>query len=66
MKYDWQTDNRTIQVLMEVLAEEAQRNPVWTLQGLFALCREFSLLDDVPENADYFDEVYLTIAEPVL
>lgn len=63
MKYDWQTDNRTIQVLMEVLAEEAQRNPVWTLQGLFALCREFSLLDDVPENADYFDEVYLTIAE---
>ena len=30
MKYDWQTDNRTIQVLMEVLAEEAQRNPVWT------------------------------------
>lgn len=63
MKYYKQTDNRTIQMLMEVLEEEAQKNPVWTLQGLFALCRDVSLLDDVPENADYFDEIYLTIAE---
>ena len=63
MSYYQQADNRTIQTLMEVLEEEAQKNPVWTLQGLFALCREVSLLDDVPENADYFDEIYLTIAE---
>ncbi len=63
MSYYQQADNRTIQTLMEVLEEEAQKDPVWTLQGLFALCREVSLLDDVPENADYFDEIYLTIAE---
>ncbi len=63
MNYYKQTDNRTIQMLMEVLEEEVQKNPVWTLQGLFALCRDVSLLDDVPENADYFDEIYLTIAE---
>lgn len=63
MKYDQQADHRTIRILMEVLEEEAQKNPTWTLQGLFALCREVSLLDDVPENADYFDEIYLTIAE---
>ena len=63
MNYDQQTDHRTLQMLMEVLAEETQKNPVWTLQGLFALCRDVSLLDDVPENADYFDEIYLTIAE---
>ena len=63
MNYYKQTDNHTIQMLMEVLEEEAQKNPVWTLQGLFALCRDVSLLDDVPENADYFDEIYLTIAE---
>lgn len=63
MIYDKQTDNHTIQMLMEVLEEEVQKNPVWTLQGLFALCRDVSLLDDVPENADYFDEIYLTIAE---
>ena len=63
MSYYQQADNRAIQMLMEVLEEEAQKDPVWTLQGLFALCREVSLLDDVPENADYFDEIYLTIAE---
>ena len=63
MIYDKQTDNHAIQMLMEVLEEEVQKNPVWTLQGLFALCRDVSLLDDVPENADYFDEIYLTIAE---
>lgn len=63
MNYYKQTDNRTIQMLMEVLEEEVQKNPVWTLWGLFALCRDVSLLDDVPENADYFDEIYLTIAE---
>ena len=63
MNYYKQTDNHTIQMLMEVLEGEAQKNPVWTLQGLFALCRDVSLLDDVPENADYFDEIYLTIAE---
>lgn len=63
MNYYKQTDNHTIQMLMEVLEEEAQKNPVWTLQGLLALCRDVSLLDDVPENADYFDEIYLTIAE---
>lgn len=63
MNYYKQTDNRTIQMLMEVLEEEVQKNPVWTLQGLFALCRDVSLLDDVPENADYFDEIYLTFAE---
>lgn len=63
MIYYKQTDNYTIQMLMEILEEEARKNPVWTLQGLFALCRDVSLLDDVPENADYFDEIYLTIAE---
>ena len=63
MNYYQQADNRTLQMLMEVLEEETQKNPVWTLQGLFALCRNVSLLDDVPENADYFDEIYLTIAE---
>jgi hypothetical protein len=63
MIYYKQTDNHTIQMLMEILEEEARKNPVWTLQGLFALCRDVSLLDDVPENADYFDEIYLTIAE---
>lgn len=63
MIYYKQADNHTIQMLMEVLEEETKKNPVWTLQGLFALCREVSLLDDVPENADYFDEIYLTIAE---
>ena len=63
MIYYKQTDNYTIQMLMEILEEEARKNPVWTLQGLFALCRGVSLLDDVPENADYFDEIYLTIAE---
>ncbi len=63
MNYDQQTDHRALQMLMEVLAEETQKNPVWTLQGLLALCRDVSLLDDVPENADYFDEIYLTIAE---
>lgn len=63
MNYYKQTDNRTIQMLMEVLEEEVQKNPAWTLWGLFALCRDVSLLDDVPENADYFDEIYLTIAE---
>lgn len=63
MIYYKQTDNHTIQMLMEVLEEETKRNPVWTMQGLFALCRDISLLDDVPENVDYFDEIYLTIAE---
>ena len=63
MKYYKQTENRTLQILMEVLEEEAKKNPLWTLQGLFALCRDVSLLDDVPENADYFDEIYLTFAE---
>ena len=61
--YDKQTDSHAIQDLMEVLEEEAQRDPAWTLQGLLALCRDVSLLDDVPENADYFDEIYLTLAE---
>ena len=63
MKYYKQTENRTLHILMEVLEEEAKKNPLWTLQGLFALCRDVSLLDDVPENADYFDEIYLTFAE---
>lgn len=63
MKYYKQTENRTLQILIEVLEEEAKKNPLWTLQGLFALCRDISLLDDVPENADYFDEIYLTFAE---
>ena len=63
MNYYKQTDNRTIRMLMEVLEEGTQKKPMWTLQGLFALCRDVSLLDDVPENADYFDEIYLTIAE---
>ncbi|WP_317380719.1 DUF3592 domain-containing protein [uncultured Intestinimonas sp.] len=63
MNYHQQTDRRTLRMFMEVLEEETQKNPVWTLQGLFALCRDVSLLDNVPENADYFDEIYLTIAE---
>lgn len=63
MKYYKQTENHTLQILMEILKEETQNNPMWTLQGLFALCRDVSLLDDVPENADYFDEIYLTFAE---
>lgn len=63
MNYSQQAEDRTIQTLMEVLAEEAQKNPVWTLQGLLALCRDVSLLDDVPENADFFDGVYLTLGE---
>lgn len=63
MMYYKQTDSRTIQILITVLKEEAKKSPVWTLQGLFALCRDTSLLDDVTENADYFDEIYLTIAE---
>ena len=63
MKYDTLAENHTLQMLMEVLEEESQKNPVWTLQGLFALCRDVSLLDDVPEHADYFDEIYLIFAE---
>lgn len=63
MKYYMDADNKTVQMLREVLEEEAQKNPVWTLQGLFAVCRNLSFLDDVPENADYFDEIYLIFAE---
>ena len=63
MIYYKQADNHTIQMLMKILEEEAKKNPVWTLQELFLLCRDISLLDDVPENADYFDEIYLTFAE---
>lgn len=37
MKYYKQTENRTLHILMEVLEEEAKKNPLWTLQGLFAL-----------------------------
>ena len=63
MKYYMYADNQTVQMLREVLEEEAQKNPVWTLQELFAMCRNLSFLDDVPENADYFDEIYLIFAE---
>ena len=63
MIYYKQTNNHTIQVLMEILEKEAQKSSGLTLQGLFDLCRNISLLDDVPENADYFDEIYLAIAE---
>ena len=64
MKYYKQTENRTLHILMEVLEEEAKKNPLWTLQGLFALCRDVSLLDDVPENADYFDCLLYTSPSP--
>ena len=62
MKYYMYADNQTVQMLREVLEEEAQKNPVWTLQELFAMCRNLSFLDDVPENADYFDEIYLILS----
>ena len=32
MNYYQQTDSRPLQMLMEVLEEETQKNPVWTLQ----------------------------------
>lgn len=63
MKYYMYAENQTVQTLREILEEEAQRNPMWTLQELFAMCRNLSFLDDVPENADYFDEIYLIFAE---
>ena len=63
MKYYMYAENQTVQMLREILEEEAQRNPMWTLQELFAMCRTLSFLDDVPENADYFDEIYLIFAE---
>ena len=63
MKYYMYAENQTVQMLRVFLEEEAQRNPMWTLQELFAMCRTLSFLDDVPENADYFDEIYLIFAE---
>ncbi len=48
---------------MEVLAAQAETNPNWTMQGLLALCRKISCLEDEPQNADYFDGVYLVLAE---
>ncbi len=50
--YYKQTDKHTIQMLMDVLEEKAQKNPVWTLQELFLLCRDNSLLDDVKDSVE--------------
>lgn len=56
-------DDLLLDTLMEVLAAQAETNPDWTMQGLLALCRKTSCLEDEPQNADYFDGVYLVLAE---
>ena len=56
-------DDLLLDTLMEVLAAQAETNPNWTMQGLLALCRKTSCLEDEPQNADYFDGVYLVLAE---
>ena len=62
-KHYKQTQNDSVRMLMEALEMEAQKNPFWTLQDLFALCRDISFIDDDPQNADYFDSTYLILAE---
>lgn len=63
MKYYRQTENDTVRMLMEVLEMQAKDKNDWTLQEIFALCRDLSFIDDVPLNADYFDSTYLILAE---
>lgn len=63
MLYFKETQNDTVELLMETLEMETKKNLDWTLQELFSLCREISFIDDDPRNADYSDETYLILAE---
>lgn len=63
MLYFKETQNDTVELLMETLEMETKKNLDWTLQELFSLCREISFIDDDPHNADYSDETYLILAE---
>lgn len=63
MTYYTSPHDETVPMLLELLAAEADASPAWTLQGLLALCRETSFLDEQPQCADHFDSVYLVLAE---